>query len=151
MEDYKIKLGKNISKFRKERGITQQELADKTGYKSKAGISDIERGKNTVPIDKLEVIAKVLKVKVSQLINETTEKSKQKEQSITKESRDIEPTIEEIRAKLNESELIELDTLITLNTTMFQKRGDLKDYTKEQIIKALTIAFYDTRLNNDNK
>ena len=35
---------------------------------------------------------------------------------------------------------------------MFQKRGDLKDYTKEQVIKALTIAFYDTlpRLN-DNK
>ena len=81
MEDYKIKLGENISKFRKERGITQQELADKTGYKSKAGISDIERGKNTVPIDKLEVIAKVLKVKVSQLIDETTEKSKQKAQS----------------------------------------------------------------------
>lgn len=80
MEDYKIKLGKNISKFRKEKGITQQELADKTGYKSKAGISDIERGKNTVPIDKLELIAKVLNVKVSQLIEEQAKNTTNKQQ-----------------------------------------------------------------------
>lgn len=143
-----MKLGDLIKKRREELNLTQEELADLLNYKSKSTINKIEKNINDIPFSKLEDFAKVLKVDLAYLLGWGIEK---KEQSITKASRDIEPTIEEIRAKLNESELIELDTLITLNTTMFQKRGDLKDYTKEQIIKALTIAFYDTRLNNDNK
>lgn len=143
-----MKLGDLIKKRREELNLTQEELADLLNYKSKSTINKIEKNINDIPFSKLEDFAKVLKVDLAYLLGWDIEK---KEQSITKASRDIEPTIEEIRAKLNESELIELDTLITLNTTMFQKRGDLKDYTKEQIIKALTIAFYDTRLNNDNK
>lgn len=138
----KIKFGNKLKMLRKKNNLTQAELAEITKYNSRGSIADIENGRNSIPLDKLELFAKALNVEKSELVSE---------QSITKASRDIEPTIEEIRAKLNESELIELDTLITLNTTMFQKRGDLKDYTKEQIIKALTIAFYDTRLNNDNK
>lgn len=144
----KIKFGNKLKKLRIDNNLTQLELAELTNYTSRSSIADIENGRNSIPLDKLELFAKALNVKKYELV---LEKDQQKEQSITKASRDIEPTIEEIRAKLNESELIELDTLITLNTTMFQKRGDLKDYTKEQIIKALTIAFYDTRLNNDNK
>lgn len=138
----KIKFGNKLKKLRIDNNLTQLELSVLTNYTSRSSIADIENGRNSIPLDKLELFAKALNVEKSELVSE---------QSITKASRDIEPTIEEIRAKLNESELIELDTLITLNTTMFQKRGDLKDYTKEQIIKALTIAFYDTRLNNDNK
>lgn len=144
----KIKFGNKLKKLRIDNNLTQLELAELTNYTSRSSIADIENGRNSIPLDKLELFAKALNVKKYELV---LEKDQQKEQSITKASRDIEPTIEEIRAKLNESELIELDTLITLNTTMFQKRGDLKDYTKKQIIKALTIAFYDTRLNNDNK
>lgn len=143
-----MKLGDLIKKRREELNLTQEELADLLNYKSKSTINKIEKNINDIPFSKLEDFAKILKVDSAYLLGWDIEK---KEQSITKASKDIEPTIEEIRAKLNESELIELDTLITLNTTMFQKRGDLKDYTKEQIIKALTIAFYDTRLNNDNK
>ena len=146
-----MKLGDLIKKRREELNLTQEELADLLNYKSKSTINKIEKNINDIPFAKLEEFAKVLKVDLTYLLGWDIENSKQKAQSITKATRDIEPTIEEIRAKLNESELIELDTLITLNTTMFQKRGDLKDYTKEQIIKALTIAFYDTRLNNDNK
>ena len=144
-----MKLGDLIKKRREELNLTQEELADLLNYKSKSTINKIEKNINDIPFSKLEDFAKVLKVDLAYLLGWDIEK---KEKSITKASKDIEPTIEEIRAKLNESELIELDTLITLNTTMFQKRGDLKDYTKEQVIKALTIAFYDTlpRLN-DNK
>lgn len=141
-------LGNKVKSARNNLGISQEELANRIGYKTKGSIARIENGERDLPIDKLKLLAKALNTTPEYLVGWDIEK---KSQSITKASRDIEPTIEEIRAKLNESELIELDTLITLNTTMFQKRGDLKDYTKEQIIKALTIAFYDTRLNNDNK
>lgn len=142
-------LGNKVKSARNNLGISQEELANRVGYKTKGSIARIENGERDLPIDKLKLLAKALNTTPEYLVGWDIEK---KEQSITKASRDIEPTIEEIRAKLNESELIELDTLITLNTTMFQKRGDLKDYTKEQVIKALTIAFYDTlpRLN-DNK
>lgn len=138
-------LGEKLKLLRKNNRLTLDELANEFNNKFKSGaekgtISKWENNKQIPNTKSLQMYCDYFNVSMDYLNGYTS-----------KASRDIEPTIEEIRAKLNESELIELDTLITLNTTMFQKRGDLKDYTKEQIIKALTIAFYDTRLNNDNK
>lgn len=138
-------LGEKLKLLRKNNRLTLDELANEFNDKFKSGaekgtISKWENNKQIPNTKSLQMYCDYFNVSMDYLNGYTS-----------KASRDIEPTIEEIRAKLNESELIELDTLITLNTTMFQKRGDLKDYTKEQIIKALTIAFYDTRLNNDNK
>lgn len=139
-------LGEKLKLLRKNNRLTLDELANEFNDKFKSGaekgtISKWENNKQIPNTKSLQMYCDYFNVSMDYLNGYTS-----------KASRDIEPTIEEIRAKLNESELIELDTLITLNTTMFQKRGDLKDYTKEQVIKALTIAFYDTlpRLN-DNK
>ena len=141
-----MNLGDKLKKLRKDKYMTMETLANEFNAKFKTGtykaaISKWENNKQIPNTKSLQMYCDYFNVSMDYLNGYTS-----------KASRDIEPTIEEIRAKLNESELIELDTLITLNTTMFQKRGDLKDYTKEQIIKALTIAFYDTlpRLN-DNK
>lgn len=49
-------LGSNIKELRKGMGLTQQELADKTGI-SKTYIGQIERGLVNPSVDKLQAIA----------------------------------------------------------------------------------------------
>lgn len=42
--------GSNVYKHRKLAGITQEELANRLGYKNKASIGKIENGNNEVPV-----------------------------------------------------------------------------------------------------
>ena len=114
-------LGEKLKLLRKNNRLTLDELANEFNDKFKSGaekgtISKWENNKQIPNTKSLQMYCDYFNVSMDYLNGYTS-----------KASRDIEPTIEEIRAKLNESELIELDTLITLNTTMFQKRGDLKD------------------------
>ena len=53
-------VGKNILKFRKELGWTQEELANRMGYKSKSTINKIEMGINDIPQSKIVKFAEVL-------------------------------------------------------------------------------------------
>ncbi len=64
----RLKLGKNIKKFRQERRLTQEGLAEKTGLDYKY-IQKIE-GKTppAVRIDTIEKLAKTLKVSCSKLL-----------------------------------------------------------------------------------
>ena len=62
------KLGSNIKAFRKQLGMTQTELGEKTGYK-KAMISKIEQGKQNITQDKLMEFAYHLHTTPTQLIN----------------------------------------------------------------------------------
>lgn len=45
---------------------------------------------------------------------------------------------------------MELDILINLNLTLFQKNEELKEETKEQLIKTLTKAFIESLENIKN-
>lgn len=54
------KIGKNIMRRRKEIGMTQEELAQKMGYKSKSSINKIELGKSDMPQSKIDQFAKAL-------------------------------------------------------------------------------------------
>lgn len=65
--DYKHKLSVVIRKARIESGLTQEEMAHKTGINS-TYYSKIERGESSVGIDKLESIAKELHLPLSTLI-----------------------------------------------------------------------------------
>ena len=68
-------LASNIRQRRLEMGISQQELADAIGYKSRSTIAKIEMGENDVPVSKLFEIAKALDTKAETLIagpNSTT-------------------------------------------------------------------------------
>lgn len=60
------KLGKNIQHYRKQAGLTQENLGNEVGL-GRTYISEIERGKRNPSIRSVEKIAKVLKVKVSNL------------------------------------------------------------------------------------
>ena len=53
-------IGDNITKCRKQMGLTQEELANRLGYKSKSTINKIELGVNDIPQSKVVKFAEVL-------------------------------------------------------------------------------------------
>ena len=61
------KLGKNIQKVRKEKGLTQAEVAEKAGINVNY-YAVIERGEKKATLETLEKIFKVLKVKSSEIL-----------------------------------------------------------------------------------
>jgi hypothetical protein len=127
-------LGEKIKKFRKSSGMTQVELAKKVGYRSGSTITEIEKGNNDIPFDKLKTIAQALGVSVSDLLE------------------DNDPYFIDT-SFLNSEERKELDTLLSMNTLMFMKNGGLSE-TDEKILKhSLTKAFLQAReeYNKKNK
>ena len=66
-----IKLYENIKKRRLELNLSQQKLADLTGYTDKSMIAKIEKGKVDLSQSKLELFAKVLGVKPGELMGST--------------------------------------------------------------------------------
>lgn len=53
-------IGRNISRMRKNLGMTQEDLAKMMGYKSKSTINKIELGINDIPQSKIVRFAEVL-------------------------------------------------------------------------------------------
>ena len=64
------RIGQRIKELRERKGITQVQLAEKTGY-SQSNIWRIENGKYSVGLDILAVIAKALDARV-ELISPST-------------------------------------------------------------------------------
>ena len=58
-EQERQRIGQRIAQLRKERGITQQELADMTGMKQ-GNIARIEAGKYSARFDTLQIIAEAM-------------------------------------------------------------------------------------------
>jgi transcriptional regulator with XRE-family HTH domain len=58
---------KRIKKYRSERGLTQEELAEKVGV-SRVYIGYVEQGRNTPSLEILEKITKALKVSLSDVL-----------------------------------------------------------------------------------
>ena len=71
-------LGDRVKQKREEMGLSQEELAEKMGYKSKTSIHKIEQGITDLPLSKVEELSKVLNVTTSYLMgwdNKKIEKS----------------------------------------------------------------------------
>jgi transcriptional regulator with XRE-family HTH domain len=66
-ENYMSLIQNNISKFRKLKGFTQQQLAELIGL-SRSGLADIESGRNNVYADTLVKIANALQVPVTHFL-----------------------------------------------------------------------------------
>jgi len=62
------RVGANLRRAREERGISQEELADRAGL-HRTYISGVERGVRNPTVVVLEKIAKALKVKTSTLLD----------------------------------------------------------------------------------
>lgn len=68
--DERQRIGTRIKELRERKGITQMQLAEKTGY-SQSNIWRIENGKYSVGLDILAVIAEALDARV-ELISPST-------------------------------------------------------------------------------
>jgi transcriptional regulator with XRE-family HTH domain len=60
----------NLRKYRLDRGMSQQELADMVGYKSRSSVNKIEKGLTTVTLEQARKIANALNVELEDLVPE---------------------------------------------------------------------------------
>ncbi len=65
-EDLLIRLGTRIRKLRKQRGWTQVEMAERVGI-DRSFLADVERGRRNISVLNLELIAKGLRISLSQM------------------------------------------------------------------------------------
>ena len=60
-------VGEMLRKKRKERGLTQSELANVLGYSNAQFVSNIERGLANIPVSKIRKLSKVLRSSETEL------------------------------------------------------------------------------------
>jgi len=72
-EDTSMKLSKNIRYLRKQRGMSQEQLADLLGYKSYTTIQKWESGISDPPITVLQQIAEIFHVDITDLTEKDLE------------------------------------------------------------------------------
>lgn len=83
MEDNRLrKFGAYIKLLRESEGLSQEELAKKSGFAGRAAISAIEKGKNNISVDKLTDLAIALHTTPGKLMDVLVEVD-MKESSIT--------------------------------------------------------------------
>jgi transcriptional regulator with XRE-family HTH domain len=66
-------IGKRIKAFRMKKGLTQQDLAQKTGF-TKGYLSKVENTEKAPPVSTLIVIAKALNISISDIFGETADR-----------------------------------------------------------------------------
>ena len=62
-----IEIGRKIKNRRRELGMTQEELAEKLGYKHKSSINKLENGTNELQLNAIIKIAEILDIEFEQL------------------------------------------------------------------------------------
>lgn len=68
-----LDLYRNIKKYRVDLGMSQEELAQKTGYKSRTSIAKIEKGLVDLPQSKIALFAKALNVNTEVLMGKSAD------------------------------------------------------------------------------
>jgi len=66
-QEYLKRFGEKVKQYRKEKGLSQDDLAQSLGYKSRSSINKIEHGIYDLPLQKMMDMAKVLGVDVAVL------------------------------------------------------------------------------------
>ena len=70
MEEEKLKrLGNYIRNLREAEGLSQEELAKKSGFAGRAAISALEKGKNNISVDRLPDLAVALHTTPGELMD----------------------------------------------------------------------------------
>lgn len=81
MEDINLKrFGEYIKLLRESEGLSQEELAKKSGFAGRAAISALEKGKTNISVDRLQDLAIALHTTPGKMLDVIIEKS---EASIT--------------------------------------------------------------------
>lgn len=77
------KIGSRILELRKQAGLTQQELANKVGYKSKSAINKIELGLRDISQSKIVLFANALNVSPAYLMGIEEKPTKEENELIS--------------------------------------------------------------------
>lgn len=125
-------LGDRVKRKREELKLSQEELAEKMGYKSKTSIHKIEQNITDLPLSKVEELSKVLRVSTSYLMGWEEEPTKT-----------IDPIIEEYH--LDDYELAEYNKILNMNMLMFNDK-ELSEEGKEKLQIALKEVFVEELL-----
>ena len=128
-----MQIGNIIKKRRVPLGLSQTELAHKLGFKSKASISRIELGVQSLPQNKILEMAKALDVSPEYLMGwrNTLESSSDSKVIVNNKSHDIlDTTMDPLRIIINATDLITLSNDIDLAISYLQRRK--KQLTKEE-------------------
>ena len=81
-------MGEKIKDRRKALGMTQQELAEKMGFKTRSHISLIEQGERNIPVNKIKKLAKILDISPEYLVgwaNDISDKTLDLNNNISKQ------------------------------------------------------------------
>lgn len=116
--------GEKIKNRRKELGLSQEELAEKLGYKSKTSISKIEQDITDLPLSKVTKFAEILKTTPGYILG-TDELDAQKK-------------------ILPKREKIQIEELMRQNA-MFFNDETVSDEDKEKFLNALQETFYEVK------
>ena len=128
-----MQIGNIIKKRRVQLGLSQTELANKLGFKSKASISRIELGVQSLPQNKILEMAKALDVSPEYLMGwrNTLESSSDSKVIVNNKSHDtLDTTMDPLRIIINATDLITLSNDIDLAISYLQRRK--KQLTKEE-------------------
>ena len=117
-------MGERIKNRRKELGLSQEELAEKLGYKSKTSISKIEQDITDLPLSKVAKFAEILKTTPGYILG-------------TDET-DAQIQMLPIRERLQLEELMQ-------QNAMFFNDETVSDEDKEKFLSALQEAFYEVK------
>lgn len=126
-----------IKKRREELGLSQEELAEKLGYKSRSSINKIELGLSDIPFAKIPSFAKALDIKPEVLMG-WEEKPQTNPQS----------NLDKITSQLTADELVQLEKFNNMSTVMFMNEGNnISDEDKE----TLAIAYAEVLISQRKK
>lgn len=121
-------LGDRVKRKREELKLSQEELAEKMGYKSKTSIHKIEQNITDLPLSKVEELSKVLRVTTSYLMGWEEEPTKP-----------IDPIIEEY--KLSPEEIIEFEKVMSINGALMFNGKEVSQEDKEELEQTLKRIF----------
>ncbi|MEV2908462.1 helix-turn-helix transcriptional regulator [Paenibacillus larvae] len=126
-------LGKNVKFFRKQKKLTQIELAEKANM-SRSYLADVERGRYNPSVDTLKAIAKALNIEVQLLLKEDLDDTEQKNSKFEEES--DAPKLEKNKSDkdLDDAEIL------TLAAHRVGHEGKLTEEQMDQIKLAMKIA-----------
>lgn len=130
-----VNIGSRIREFRKQCGLTQEELANMLGYKSRSSINKIELGTNDISQSKVIAIAKVLKTTSALLMGLEDEP----EQLPQKEDREIGHDLDRIMDKIENNS----------NGPLYYNGELIDNESLELLRKSLELGL--SQLNKENK
>ncbi|MFZ6048506.1 helix-turn-helix domain-containing protein [Pseudomonas sp. CR3202] len=108
-------LGSRIAHYRKQKGLSQQALANECGWESQSRIGNYERDSREPSFDDLRRIAKVLEVTLNDLLNpvlqiaESEAGAYSREQQLSPRSRQV---LDRLMLAASEGRLVEDDLVL---------------------------------------